>query len=591
MDGTGRVAFRGSGDRRLLVPTGVTVDDAGRIYIADTGNHRIVRIDDMTGAGWVSCCGVDSRDPKTGLVQDSEELLRFPLSIALDARGRIYIITNPSTPGPLWEAEGTPIYEINPIGPEVTHYSVVRIDDMTGDGRVSYSRQVEVWERGDTDGVKQFAAAVSIALDRAGRIYIADSGNGRFVRTDDLTGAGWVAVPSFNCVRSIGNSPHNCFPRSIVVSDVRRPGTLPPPEDLAPRVYITSAPNVEGRSNPLMFHQFSPDVRALISEDVGLRSVSVQLDDGPLMPMPFSRDPEDGTLYHGQLREVRPRPTAAFDPLRVHTLRVVATDTAGRTSEDLRRFHSADHDSSQLALWFDAADVGSYYGRVGGLWEHRSEHTPPSPYAAGLANVVEHAGQRAIRFNAVEHGLIFDGNAALAGRNYTIFAVVQRESARGENYAIAQAGTGCNVGGCDANSSLHLGWLNERTVRFSQYYNDLDLTDVPALKPSPTRSLIVARAGATTKYVSLDEPGFSKSAEKRDSARLRPSGPIGLGGSFQWAGPYYTGSNLAYPRGENPVAPAFRFEGSIFEVMIYDEALTDEQMNRVKLYLKAKYGI
>lgn len=602
MDGTGRVAFRGSGDQRLLVPTGVTVDDAGRIYIADTGNHRIVRIDDMTGAGWVSCCGVDSRDPKTGLVQDSEELLRFPLSIALDARGRIYIITNPSTPGPLREAEGTPIYEINPIGPEVTHYSVVRIDDMTGAGRVSYSRQLEVGERGDASGVNQFAGAVSIALDRAGRIYIADSGNGRFVRTDDLTGAGWVAVPTFNCIL---RSPSNCTPSSIVVSDVRRPGTLPPPEDLAPRVYITSTPGAEGRSNPFPFSQFSPVVSAVISEDVGLRSVSVQLDDGPLMPMPFSRDPEDGTLYHGQLREVRPSPTAAFDYLRVHTLRVIATDTAGRTGEDLRRFHSADYDSSQLALWLDAADVHSYSGLVNGLRDHRSDELQILWIGAGLAKVVERGGQRAINFTGVEHGsLIRRPSLAerpgsliretplLAGKNYTIFAVVQRESARGENYAIAQAGTGCSVGGCDANSSLHLGWLNERTVRFSQYYNDLDLTDVPAFKPSPTRSLIVARAGATTKYVSLDEPGFSKSAEKRDSARLRPSGPIGLGGSFQWLDPpIYTGSNLAYPRGENPVAPAFRFEGSIFEVMIYDEALTDEQMNRVKLYLKAKYGI
>jgi hypothetical protein len=181
---------------------------------------------------------------------------------------------------------------------------------------------------------------VSIALDRAGRIYIADRGNGRFVRTDDLTGAGWVAVPTFYCVRS---SRPDCTPTSIVVSEVRRPVTLPPPEDLSPRVYITSTPGPDvGRSSsPISFDLFSPVVRAVISEDVGLRSVSVQLDDGPLMPMPFSRDPEERTLYHGQLRVARPSPTAAPDPLRVHTLRVIATDTAGRTSEDRRQFSSA----------------------------------------------------------------------------------------------------------------------------------------------------------------------------------------------------------------------------------------------------------
>ena len=101
---------------------------------------------------------------------------------------------------------------------------------------------------------------------------------------------------------------------------------------------MTPSPGVLGSFAPLPFDLFSPVVRAVISEDAGLRSVSVQLDDGPPMPMPFSRDPEERTLYHGQLRGVRPSPTAALDPSRVHTLRVVATDTAGRTSEDLRQF-------------------------------------------------------------------------------------------------------------------------------------------------------------------------------------------------------------------------------------------------------------
>jgi NHL repeat-containing protein len=33
---------------------GLFVDAAGRIYVADTGNHRIVRITGMTGAGWTT---------------------------------------------------------------------------------------------------------------------------------------------------------------------------------------------------------------------------------------------------------------------------------------------------------------------------------------------------------------------------------------------------------------------------------------------------------------------------------------------------------------------------------------------------------
>lgn len=35
-------------------PAGIFVDGAGRIYVADTGNERIVRVNNMTGAGWTT---------------------------------------------------------------------------------------------------------------------------------------------------------------------------------------------------------------------------------------------------------------------------------------------------------------------------------------------------------------------------------------------------------------------------------------------------------------------------------------------------------------------------------------------------------
>src|SRR5881409_555807 len=45
---------QGSGPGQFLNPEAVAVDDANRIYIADTGNHRIVRIDNMSGANWTA---------------------------------------------------------------------------------------------------------------------------------------------------------------------------------------------------------------------------------------------------------------------------------------------------------------------------------------------------------------------------------------------------------------------------------------------------------------------------------------------------------------------------------------------------------
>ncbi len=44
----------GGGTNQFKAPGGVFVDTAGRIYVADAGNHRLVRVNDMTGAGWTT---------------------------------------------------------------------------------------------------------------------------------------------------------------------------------------------------------------------------------------------------------------------------------------------------------------------------------------------------------------------------------------------------------------------------------------------------------------------------------------------------------------------------------------------------------
>jgi len=44
----------GGGPLKFNQPIGIFVDDDGHIYIADSGNDRIVRIDDMAGKGWIA---------------------------------------------------------------------------------------------------------------------------------------------------------------------------------------------------------------------------------------------------------------------------------------------------------------------------------------------------------------------------------------------------------------------------------------------------------------------------------------------------------------------------------------------------------
>ena len=45
---------QGSGSKQFILPSGISLDLAGRIYVADFGDNRIVRMDDITGADWTT---------------------------------------------------------------------------------------------------------------------------------------------------------------------------------------------------------------------------------------------------------------------------------------------------------------------------------------------------------------------------------------------------------------------------------------------------------------------------------------------------------------------------------------------------------
>ena len=65
----------------LSGPSGVTVDGGGNVYIADTGNNRVVELP-WTGSGYA----LQITLPITGLIS--------PMGLALDAAGDLYIVSN-----------------------------------------------------------------------------------------------------------------------------------------------------------------------------------------------------------------------------------------------------------------------------------------------------------------------------------------------------------------------------------------------------------------------------------------------------------------------------------------------------------------
>src|SRR5579864_7453020 len=100
LQGTNQITYgsQGSGVGQFYGAYGIALDSQGRIYVADTYNCRVVRIDDMKGTNWTTFGGTCGSGQKQ---------FYDPMGIAVDSLGRIYVLDGSNS-------------------------RVVRIDDMTG---------------------------------------------------------------------------------------------------------------------------------------------------------------------------------------------------------------------------------------------------------------------------------------------------------------------------------------------------------------------------------------------------------------------------------------------------------------------------
>src|SRR6266851_3853881 len=104
LNGTNLISYgtQGSDVGQFYGAYGIALDSAGRIYVADTYNRRIVRMDDMNGTNWTTLT-------QSPVINSYIYSLQSPIGIAVDPAGKIYIADAGS-------------YQP----------SVVRVDDMTG---------------------------------------------------------------------------------------------------------------------------------------------------------------------------------------------------------------------------------------------------------------------------------------------------------------------------------------------------------------------------------------------------------------------------------------------------------------------------
>lgn len=236
------VGVPGFGFGRFLRPCQVWVDYDKRLYVADSGNNRVIRIDQSAREGWTELGGfsspmgvavdkagvyiADTKADRVVLVEEVREgspilevltrqQMTRPTNLWIDAEGALYICCGEDPPGgrvfktwkekdrrrwEMFEGEGLSGSRFRPSGVvtvrnqlkliDESGQRVVTMQDMEGRRLKEYPFRSERQHRLSRPG--------GVAVDKSGqRFFIADSGNDRIleVRADGSVVGEFTQMP------------------------------------------------------------------------------------------------------------------------------------------------------------------------------------------------------------------------------------------------------------------------------------------------------------------------------------------------------------------------------------------------------------
>jgi sugar lactone lactonase YvrE len=176
---TGKTAQKFSG------PQGVMVDGAGRLWVADTNNHRVLRFDDAAALGnGAAASGVLGQpDFISGSNGTTAQSTNTPVAVVVDGAGTLYL------------AE----YFNHRV--LIFKNAAAKANGAAADGVIG---QPDFTSNTGTRTERKLAGPYGLALDEAGRLWVADSTNSRILRFSPDTSA---AVPAVGRVpKTTGNT-------------------------------------------------------------------------------------------------------------------------------------------------------------------------------------------------------------------------------------------------------------------------------------------------------------------------------------------------------------------------------------------------
>ena len=168
--GDGVIGGSGSGDLEFNTPGGLALDDSGRLYVADSQNHRVKRYtNDGTAengtldTSWGGGDGIVG----TGSHGSGPDEFYYPADVALDAFGSLYVS----------DEANHRVKRYTPAGELDTTWG-------GGDGIIGMNLGVSY---------EQFMSPIGVDVDSSGRLYVVDEGNFRIKRytADGSLDASW----------------------------------------------------------------------------------------------------------------------------------------------------------------------------------------------------------------------------------------------------------------------------------------------------------------------------------------------------------------------------------------------------------------